>query len=245
MVGVENVRTHLRIQRDTARLVHLPLIDVSIDLEEDRKGIHMSRLIETINEVVSKSKTDPSLEQVGKDILDGIAKSHHYKTGQVCIRTQLLIRRRTPESGKETWESYDVLVQVLRNQDTRKYLEVTVIGSNLCPHSLELADGKAHIQRAVMTLGLTTDFDSDIQLEDMIEVCEACFSSPTYMVVTDMDEKQMVQNMHGKPMFVEDLARECLSRSRTLQTHGWVHIKAKSLESIHKHDAVSELEREI
>ena len=69
-VGVENVRTHLTITRDGVPFIHLPLVDVFIDLKKDKKGIHMSRLIETINEVVSKRKSDPSLEQVRETLGD-------------------------------------------------------------------------------------------------------------------------------------------------------------------------------
>jgi GTP cyclohydrolase-4 len=244
-VGVENVRTHLTITRNGIPFIHLPLVDVFIDLKKDKKGIHMSRLIETINEVVSKRKEDPSLEQVGKDILDGIARRHEYDKGQVTIKSQLLIPRLTPASKKQTYESYDVVVQVTQDGRVCKYLEVTAIGSNLCPHSLELTGGKAHIQRAVLTLGLTTDFSTELGLEDMADICDACFSSPTYMVVKGVDEKYMVEHMFENPMFVEDLARECLGRVKTLGIHGMVYIKARTLEAIHKHDAVSEIEREI
>ena len=177
-VGVENVRTHLTIHRDGVPFIHLPLVDVFIDLKKDKKGIHMSRLIETINEVVSNRKTDPSLEQVGKDILDGIAKRHEYDKGQVTIKSQLLIPRLTPASKRRTYESYDVVVRVTQDGLTCKYLEITAIGSNLCPHSLEIANGKAHIQRAILTLGITTDFDAELRLEDMADICDACFSSP-------------------------------------------------------------------
>ena len=244
-VGVENVRTHFTINRNGIPFIHLPVVDVFIDLKRDKKGIHMSRLIETINEVVSRRKGDPSLEQVGSDILDGIARKHSYRKGLVIIKSQLLIPRLTPVSRKQTFESYDIVVKVTRDGGVRKYLEVTAIGSNLCPHSLQLTGGKSHIQRAVLTLGIETDMASELRLEDMADICDSCFSSPTYMVVKGMDEKYLVEHMYENPKFVEDLARECLSKARTLGVSGRVHIKARTLEAIHKHDAVSEIEREI
>jgi GTP cyclohydrolase-4 len=244
-VGVENVRTHLTIHRDGVPFIHLPVIDVFIDLKRDKKGIHMSRLIETINEVVSRRTTDPSLEQVGRDILDGISRRHEYDKGQVTIKSQLLIPRETPASKRRTYESYDIVVRVNKELHMCKYLEVTAVGSNLCPHSLVLTGGKAHIQRAILTLGITSDFETDLRLEDMADICDSCFSSPTYMVVKGIDEKYMVEHMFKNPMFVEDLARGCLNKVKNLGIHGMVHIKARTLEAIHKHDAVSEIEREI
>lgn len=245
-VGVENVRTHLTIMRNGVPFIHLPIVDVFIDLKRDKKGIHMSRLIETINEVVSRSTKDPSLEQVGADILDGIARKHGYRKGVVVIRSQLLIPRTTPVSKRRTYESYDILVRVTKDGGLCKYLEVTGIGSNLCPHSLQLTGGgKSHIQRAILTFGIETEFETEVELEKMADICDSCFSSPTYMVVKGMDEKHMVEKMFENPKFVEDLSRECLGKAKGMGLHGKVYIKARTLEAIHKHDAVSEIERMI
>ena len=244
-VGVENVRTHLKIERDGTTLFHLPIIDVVIDLKEDKKGIHMSRLIETINEVVSKKHSDPSLEQVGNDILEGIAERHEYLRGEATIKTHLLIPRLTPVSKKRTYESYDVLVRVTRDGQLHKYLQITAIGNTLCPHSLDLTGGKSHIQRAELVFGIETDLEAEIELKDMADICDSCFSSPTYMVVKGQDEKYLVEQMFSNPKFVEDLARDCLKKARGLGVPGRVTIRARTFESIHKHNAVCEIEREI
>ena len=244
-VGVENVRTHLKIERDGVTLFHLPLIDVVIDLEENKKGIHMSRIIETINEVVSRKHADRSLEEVGLEILNGIAKRHSYIRGEATIRTHLLMPRRTPVSKKRTYESYDIVVKVRRDGGVKKYLEVTAVGNTLCPHSLDLTDGRSHIQRAELVFGMWMDFDSDVRLEDMADICDSCFSSPTYMVVKGSDERYLVNHMFENPRFVEDLARECLSKARSLGVKGKVKIRATSFESIHKHNAICEIERDI
>ncbi len=244
-VGVENVRTHLKIERDGQTLFHLPLIDVFIDLQEDRKGIHMSRIIETINDVVSRKHRDPSLEKVGYDILQGIARRHDYLRGEVRIKTHLLIPRATPVSGKRTYESYDILVKVSRDGGFKKYLEVTALGNTLCPHSLDLTGGKSHIQRAQLTFGIETGLEAAIELRDMADICDSCFSSPTYMVVKGEDERYLVERMFANPKFVEDLARDCLKKARALGVSGKTTIRAKTFESIHKHDAVCEIEREI
>ncbi len=244
-VGVENVRTHLKIERDGTTLFHLPLLDVAIDLKEDKKGIHMSRIIETINEVVSRRHSDPSLEKVGYDILRGIARRHEYLRGEATIRTHLLVPRTTPASKKRTYEDYDVTVKVTKDGKFRKYLEVKAIGNTLCPHSLVLTGGKSHIQRAELVFGIDTDFEKDVELTEMADICDSCFSSPTYMVVKGEDEEYLVEQMFANPKFVEDLARDCLIKSRKLGVKGKVRIRARSFESIHKHDAFCEIEREI
>jgi len=247
-VGVEGLRTHLKIVRQNVEFSHLPSIDVMIDLPSDKKGIHMSRLIESINETVSQ-KTEgikESLEEFGNEILKEILKRHPYKRGEITIRTTLILNKITPVSGRTTNEPYDVIIKVMRdNGRPLKYLEIKAIGNTLCPHSLEITGGKSHIQRAELQLGLLTDLETDVTLEKMIEICEGCFSSPTFTVLKSEDEKFIVEKMFSNPKFVEDLTRECFDEVINLSIKGKVKIRAVSYESIHKHNAVSEIEREI
>ena len=42
---------------------------------------------------------------------------------------------------------------------------------------------------------------------------------------------------------MEDVARDCFKQARNLKFKGRVKIRATSYESIHKHNAVSEIER--
>lgn len=43
-VGVEGIRAWVKVVRNGKEYVHVPTIDILIDLVSDRKGIHMSRL---------------------------------------------------------------------------------------------------------------------------------------------------------------------------------------------------------
>ena len=171
-VGIEGLRTHLKIVRQNVEFSHLPFIDVMIDLPGDKKGIHMSRLIESINETVSQ-KTEgirESLEDFGNEILKEILKRHPYTKGEITIRTTLILNKITPVSGRTTNEPYDVIIKVMRDHGRpSKYLEIKAIGNTLCPHSLEMTGGKSHIQRAELQLGLLTDLETDVTLEKMIE----------------------------------------------------------------------------
>jgi len=143
-------------------------------------------------------------------------------------------------------EAYDVQVKVIREDGTdRKYVEVRAVGSTLCPHSLELTGGRAHMQRAEARLGIETALDSPVSVEELIEICESSFSAPTYTILKSEDEKQLVETMFANPRFVEDLARDIFEKVKLLGIEGRVKIKAISYESIHKHNAVSEIEREL
>jgi GTP cyclohydrolase IV len=247
-VGIEGIRAHLKIIRQNIEYSHLPIIDMNIDLPDNKKGAHMSRLPETINEVISR-KTEgikESLEEFGNEVLEEIQKKHSYQRAELTIKTTLILDKLTPVTHKKSIEPYDILTKVIKNNGTTlKYLEVKVIGNTLCPHCLKVTGDKTHIQRADLQLGILTDLKTDISYEEMIKLCEDCFSSPTYTVLKTEDEKFVVEQMFRNPKFVEDLTRECFNKTKNLGIKAEVSVRAVSYESIHKHNVISEIKRQI
>jgi GTP cyclohydrolase IV len=246
-VGISGLKAALTLLSRGAEPFHfIADIDLFIDLDTQRKGIHMSRLVESINETIFKGSQSPkeSFEKLGVDILRELQKRHKYQRGEITMKTTLLLRRYTPVTSKPTDEPYDVCVKVSLDKDFfRKNLEVKAIGSTLCPHSLETTKGKAHVQRAEINLSIETPIEENIVLEELIDICERSFSSPTYTVLKTVDEAAVVEEMFRNPKFVEDVARDCFKQARNLNFKGRLKIRVRSLESIHKHDAVSEIER--
>lgn len=246
-VGIAGLRTTLKLTTNSTETFFTSEVDLFIDLDTERKGIHMSRLVESINEVISKGSRQPkdSFESLGIDILSDLKKRHMYHNGEITIKTTMMMRRHTPVTNKPTDEPYDVSVGVMaRDGDFFKSLKVKAIGNTLCPHSLETTHGKAHVQRAEVELQVEVPIKEEIKLEELIEICEKSFSSPTYTVLKTNDEAAVVEEMFRNPKFVEDVARDCFRMSKNLNFKGRVKIRATSFESIHKHNAISEIERE-
>lgn len=245
-VGISGLRTGLKLTTNSGESFFTAEIDLFIDLDTERKGIHMSRLVESINEVISKGSRQPkdSFENLGMDILTELKKRHKYTIGEIAIRTTLFLRRHTPVSNKPTDEPYEVAVGVISRGDSYfKNLKVRAIGNTLCPHSLETTGGKAHVQRAEVDLQVEVPMKEEIRLEELIEICEKSFSSPTFTVLKTNDEASVVEEMFKNPKFVEDVARDCFRMTKNLKFKGKVKIRATSYESIHKHNAISEIER--
>jgi GTP cyclohydrolase IV len=245
-VGISGLRTILKLS-NAGRETHFAAeVDLFIDLPEDRKGIHMSRLVESINDVVSKSsrRSKASFEKLGVDILAELKKRHRYSNAEITIRTTLFMSRHTPVTNKLTDEPYDVSIGVIsKGERIFKNMRVKAIGNTLCPHSLETTHGKAHVQRAELDLLIEAPIKEKIPLEELINICENSFSSPTYTVLKTVDEAAVVEEMFRNPKFVEDVARDCFRQTKNLEFTGRVKIRATSYESIHKHNAVSEIER--
>jgi len=245
-VGITNLRTIARINWKGKLYTFIPTFEITIDVPEEKKGIHMSRLVESITETMSEAveeeikEAHASLEELGLAIIRRLEKKHPHKRAEVWIKTQLIMERQTPASKKVTLETYDVEVGVIKEPEkVEKVLKVTVIGNTACPHAMANNQGKTHIQRAIATLEIRTDYDEEIPLEDMIDVVEGSFSSPTYTLLKTVDENAVVQNMYSNPKFVEDVAREIIFKARQ-RFKGNVHVRVVSRESIHKHDVIAE-----
>ncbi len=245
-VGISGLRTILKLSNAGGETQFAAEIDLFIDLPEDRKGIHMSRLVESINDVVSRSSRKPktSFEKLGMDVLAELKKRHRYSKGEIAIKTTLFMSRHTPVTNKKTDEPYDVEIGVVsQGEKFYKNMRVKAIGNTLCPHSLETTHGKAHVQRAELDLLIEAPIKEKIPLEELINICENSFSCPTYTVLKTVDEAAVVEEMFRNPKFVEDVTRDCFRQTKNLKFSGRVKIRATSFESIHKHNAVSEIER--
>jgi GTP cyclohydrolase IV len=245
-VGIAGLRTVIRLNTGSGETEFLADIDLYIDLDPERKGIHMSRLVESVNEIISKGsrQSKDSFESLGVDILSEVKKRHKYGNAEISLKTTIFLRRHTPVTNRPTDEPYDVEVGIMaRGEQIYKRLKVKVIGNTLCPHSLETTKGKAHVQRAELELQMETPLSEHIPLEELIDICEKSFSSPTYTVLKTADEAALVEEMFKNPKFIEDVARDCFRLTKGLNFKGRVKIRAASFESIHKHNAVSEIER--
>jgi GTP cyclohydrolase-4 len=91
---------------------------------------------------------------------------------------------------------------------------------------------------------MTLDENVDIEANDLIDIVEASFSSPTYEILKRDDEAAVVINAHNNPKFVEDVVRDVLKRIveryAKLPDDVLLTVRSESEESIHKHNAFAE-----
>ncbi|MER3601862.1 MAG: hypothetical protein C4339_03985 [Nitrososphaerota archaeon] len=242
-VGVKGIALPLRV--DLGGLSQCVLWEASlfIDLDGDKKGVHMSRLTESLYEAAEQAYR--SLPEFGILALRLLQRRHRYRQGRVLLRGSVLLRRSTPSTHRSSFEPYDVTCEVLlRDGKPLCSLAVKVVGSTLCPHSLESTGGMAHSQRASVYLKVTSS-DALPKLEELVEIAEEALSAPSLTLLKASDEVQLVKRMYQRPMFVEDVARECLKLARQRGLKGRLRVIVEALESIHKHNAWAEIVREL
>ncbi len=264
-MGVTGVKKPIRVRRNgRIDLICETLacdIDVFVDLPSDQKGSHLSRNLEIIREVVEESVREPvnGVENLAASICGQLLERHEYASvGEVHIAADYFREVETP-NGRETLEFYRLFGEALaqRGGDLMKTIGVQVIGMTACPCAMEtvrsaLEEGTvtgdfptiSHNQRNVCTLMITMPGDIELEANDLIDLVEASFSSPTFEILKRSDEAAVVTNAHKNPKFVEDVVRDVLMRILLrypdLPDGILVMVRSESEESIHKHNAFAE-----
>lgn len=261
-VGVRGVRKPVLVRRDgidgTLNNSLNCSIDIFVDLPADQKGSHMSRNVEVLNEVVEASVREPitGIEDMASDICRKLLVHHEYATtADVYITSEYFRSSKTP-LGRDTFEMYTIMAEghIIRDGPLTKSIGVKVTGMTACPcaqqtvtEMLEYSGDMpvmSHNQRNIVTLKLTTPEDVNIEADDLIDIAQESFSSPTFELLKRPDEGQVVINAHRNTRFVEDVVREVLvrvvSRFEGLPDDVVVDVISNSEESIHKHDAYAQ-----
>ncbi|MBP5203614.1 MAG: GTP cyclohydrolase I FolE2 [Candidatus Methanomethylophilaceae archaeon] len=235
-------------------------IDILVDLPASQKGSHMSRNVEVLNEVVEESVKTPitGLEDMAADICKRLLVRHEYAlTADVMITAEYFRATKTP-LGKPTFESYELMAggHIERDGVLLKKIGVEVIGMTACPCGQQTVTEMlgydtdlpvmTHNQRNVCSVVLEVPEDVSVEADDLIDLVEASFSSPTFELLKRPDEGQVIINAHRNTKFVEDVVRSVLDllveRFKDLPDEVYVDVISESEESIHKHNAFAERE---
>ena len=263
-VGVTGVRKPVCVERkgDIA-VVNRSLmctIDVFVDLPAEQKGSHLSRNLEILREIVGDSVKNPvrGIEILAADICKKLLEKHEYAgTADVNVTAEYFRNRKTP-NGRDTLEVYKLMggASSERNGRMMKTLGVEVIGMTACPCAQETVSDvlkcnsdvpvMSHNQRNVCTVVMSMSDNIEIEADDLIDLVEDSFSSPTFEILKRDDEAAVVINAHRNPKFVEDVVRDVLkrivSKYSKLPDDVLLTVVSESEESIHKHNAFAERE---
>ncbi len=261
-VGVRGVRKPVLVKRNgldgTLNNALNCSIDIFVDLPAEQKGSHMSRNVEVLNEVVDASVKSPitGIEDMAADICKKLLVHHEYATtADVSISSEYFRSSKTP-LGRDTFEMFHIMAggHIVRGGPLTKRIGVRVVGMTACPcaqqtvtEMLEYTGDMpvmSHNQRNVVTIEMTTSEDISIEADDLIDIAQESFSSPTFELLKRPDEGQVVINAHRNTRFVEDVVREVLvrivQRYKGLPDDVLVSVQSDSEESIHKHDAYAD-----
>jgi GTP cyclohydrolase I/GTP cyclohydrolase-4 len=268
--GVSGVQKAVRIRRGDAETVMAAVIDCTVDLGADQKGVHMSRFPELFEEAIDLVVEREALlvEVLAEHIASRIVERQKALRAEVSIRAQWPIHRRTPVTGLATQEMVTLCgIAAASEHGTRRVVGVEATGINACPCAQGLVRNRAserllaagferdevgrildlvplatHNQRGRQTLLVGTD--SDLDAVALLEVAERSMSAPIYDLLKRPDELFVVEHAHLQPRFVEDSVRHALRDALEafpgLDDADFLLSRQVNFETIHVHDVVAE-----
>ena len=268
--GVNGVQKAIRIRRGNAETVMAAVIDCTVDLAANQKGVHMSRFPELFEEAIELVVEREALlvEVLAEHIASRVVERQGALRAEVWIRAQWPIHRRTPVTGLATQEMVTLCgIAAASEAGTRRAVGVEATGINACPCAQGLVRGHAserlleagfdesdvekilalvplatHNQRGRQTLFVGTEQDLDAEL--LVEIAERSMSAPIYDLLKRPDELFVVEHAHLQPRFVEDSVRyalrDALDTLSELDDEDFLLSKQLNFETIHIHDVVAE-----
>jgi len=258
-VGVTGVKKLVYIKRPNRKKA-MPLVvkmDLFVDLPASQKGSHMSRNLELISDIIDSNIEKPisDLESFCAHTAKLLLEKHEYASfSEVKAEADYFLERTYP-SGSKGLEPFKLVAEARANGVglVKKLIGVKVIGMTACPCAREVIKtlGKyknippTHNQRNNTTLLIEVPGDDrSVDANDLIDIVESAFSSPTYGLLKRKEEGKLVFDAHKNPKFVEDVVRDILSsilkKYKKLPDDVIVVVRSESEESIHKHNAFAE-----
>jgi GTP cyclohydrolase FolE2 len=232
-VGVEGLKEYVTIKRANKKYHAIVTINSYITLPSNLRGAHMSRFVESIEEI-------PKVASSIEDLAEEIAKRAFRKHGFHCyteVFGELPYERVRPSGEKEN--SIAKIFGKFSTKSNQKVVGICVNGVLACPCSKEMCDGLTHNQRGRLIVEIDVS-TNEVELLDVIEICNQSFSSPTFSLLKRFEEKEVVEKVHKNPRFVEDVVRKCVQLLREKYKGRFCRVKCVSYESIHDHNICSE-----
>ena len=231
-VGIKDISHPIKvIRKDGSETSSVATFSMSVALPHDKKGTHMSRFVEMLNE----SETVVSAKSFN-NMLSRMVKKLEAEAGFIEMQFPFFIEKTAPVSGVKGLMDYQVnLTGQIEQGQVLSTLEVTVPVKSLCPCSRDISEYGAHNQRSHITVGINTS--RDVWLEDVIKAVESQASAELFAILKRPDEKYITEKAYDNPKFVEDVVRDVANvfDQNDYVTRYYVH--AENFESIHNHSA--------
>jgi GTP cyclohydrolase I len=237
-VGVKNVTYPITLRTpDGGSETTVATIDMYVSLPHDRKGTHMSRFLEILNENRHGIRPDKIITMCRelRDRLD--AEDAH-----VRLEFTYFIEKKAPVTGQAGLMDYIITFECASNGDDDFILGAKVPATSLCPCSKEISQYGAHNQRCLIEAEVR--FDGELWIEDLVSMLEGSASSHLYSVLKRPDEKFVTEVAYENPKFVEDIVRDAAVALNSDSRITWFSVRSENFESIHSHNAYAQITRD-
>jgi GTP cyclohydrolase FolE2 len=239
-VGIRGLRYPLTFaDGDDAAQTTIATFGVMVALAEDRKGTHMSRLVQILEDLTAPGASPLTVAGL-RGLLGDLVARLDAPGGRVEIAFPWFVRKSAPISGVASLLDYEVkLAGELDGGRYRSLVTVAVPVTSLCPCSKEIAEYGAHNQRSTITISVRPR--DAIRVGDLLRIAETEASSELYGILKRADEKYLTERAYDNPRFVEDLVRGVAARLAADPGIEGYAVEAENFESIHNHSAFARI----
>lgn len=238
-VGIRRVVLPLAMSGWNGESRLLPVdVTASVSLSGDKRGIHMSRIIECIG-----SWAEPIAPASTPRLLEMLCKGQHAKGGALTMDFNWFITRSAPVSGKTTSLAISTrYFSTLEPSGVEFGYQLKVPVTTLCPCSRDISSYGAHSQRGWITVHLGWQCQAEnippiAAPSDVTASLMDCGSAPIYPLLKREDERAVTMQAYENPAFVEDVVRRSCLALRLLPGISRFTLEVCNEESIHTHDA--------
>lgn len=212
---------------------------VMVALASDRKGTHMSRLVQILEDLAAPGAPPLSVASL-RGLLEDLVARLDAPGGRIEITFPWFVRKNAPVSGVASLLDYEVrLAGELADGRYASTVTVAVPVTSLCPCSKEIAEYGAHNQRSTITIGVRPR--EPIRVGELLRIAENEASSELYGILKRADEKYLTERAYDNPRFVEDLVRGVAARLAADPRVAGYAVEAENFESIHNHSAFARI----
>jgi GTP cyclohydrolase I len=212
-------------------------VGIFVELAQESRGVHMSRLVEIFDGYRGTTLTAESLEALLTDLREAVGAP----TASLELEFTYFAERVAPISGAASLLGVPVAVEATMDDSFEMTLTVEAPVLSVCPCSMEATGGPAHSQRGHVAVSVR--IDGRMWVEELVEIVEDSGSGPVFALLKGEDERAVIEEAYEHPVFVEDLARNVAERLDSDVRVRWYRVEAENLESVHDHNAYACVER--
>ena len=238
-VGVKNVVYPITLRtRDGGTQTTVATINMYVSLPHHKKGTHMSRFLEVLNEHNSEPVTPAQIPSIARAIRDKLdAENAHLE-----LAFTYFIRKHAPVTRAAGLMDYKVTFEVQSNGTEDMVIGVRAPATSLCPCSKEISLYGAHNQRCEIEARVRAK--GMLWIEDLAAMMEKAASAEVYAVLKRPDEKYVTERAFENPKFVEDIVRDLALILDAEPRVRQYTITSENFESIHNHNAYAQVTRD-
>jgi GTP cyclohydrolase I len=210
---------------------------LSVSLNAEKRGIHMSRLIEVLH-----AWEQPHSLVYLPYFLTQLRKQQGATYAEMSCNFHWFAIRPAPQTKFEACQALETTwhAKQSENEPTTLGYTLRVPVTTLCPCSKEISDYGAHSQRSWITVKIEwQDGDRYVAPAGVFEILSQCASAPIYPLLKRADERHVTMQAYENPGFVEDVARRAAHALNACPDIADFHLHIRNEESIHTHDAIA------